>query len=44
MAQESGSRDAIARAFGWRVRFTHFPIAGLCPSCAEDEEGHRYGS
>jgi Fe2+ or Zn2+ uptake regulation protein len=30
-------REAIARAFGWRVRFSHFPIAGLCPRCAEDE-------
>jgi len=27
-------RGAIARAFGWRVRFSHFPIAGLCPTCA----------
>jgi Fur family ferric uptake transcriptional regulator len=31
-------REAIAHAFGWRVRFSHFPIAGLCPRCA-DEEG-----
>ena len=30
-------RDAIARAFGWRVRFSHFPIAGLCPRCAGEE-------
>ena len=37
-------RDAIARAFGWRVRFSHFPVAGLCPSCAEDGERRRYGS
>jgi Fur family ferric uptake transcriptional regulator len=29
-------REAIARAFGWHVRFTHFPIAGLCPRCAEE--------
>jgi Fur family ferric uptake transcriptional regulator len=28
-------REAIARAFGWRVRFSHFPIAGLCPGCSE---------
>jgi Fur family ferric uptake transcriptional regulator len=27
-------RQAIARAYGWRVRFSHFPIAGLCPECA----------
>ena len=31
-------REAIARAFGWRVRFSHFPIAGLCPRCAEEAE------
>ncbi len=31
-------RAAIASAFGWRVRFSHFPIAGLCPRCAEDDE------
>jgi Fe2+ or Zn2+ uptake regulation protein len=30
-------REAIARAYGWRVRFSHFPIAGLCPRCAEEE-------
>ena len=30
-------RDAIARAYGWQVRFNHFPIAGLCPRCAGDE-------
>jgi Fur family ferric uptake transcriptional regulator len=29
-------RDAIATAFGWQVRFSHFPIAGLCPRCAEE--------
>ncbi len=37
-------REAIARAFGWRVRFSHFPIAGLCPGCAESAEQPRYGS
>jgi Fur family ferric uptake transcriptional regulator len=30
-------REAIAKAFGWRVRFSHFPIAGLCPRCAAKE-------
>lgn len=30
-------RDAIARAYGWQVRFSHFPIAGLCPDCVEEE-------
>ena len=27
-------RDAIAAEFGYRARFTHFPIVGLCPDCA----------
>ncbi|HKP88626.1 MAG TPA: transcriptional repressor [Thermoleophilaceae bacterium] len=31
-------RQAIARAYGWRVRFSHFPIAGLCPRCTEEIE------
>jgi Fur family ferric uptake transcriptional regulator len=29
-------RQAIARAYGWRVRFSHFPIAGLCPDCTKE--------
>ena len=29
-----GVRDAIEREFGYRARFTHFPIVGLCPDCA----------
>jgi Fur family transcriptional regulator, ferric uptake regulator len=27
-------RQLIEREFGYRARFTHFPIVGLCPSCA----------
>jgi Fur family transcriptional regulator, ferric uptake regulator len=27
-------RDAIRVQFGFHVRFTHFPIVGLCPQCA----------
>jgi Fur family transcriptional regulator, ferric uptake regulator len=27
-------RDLIERQFGYRASFTHFPIVGLCPSCA----------
>ena len=27
-------RDLIERRFGYRARFTHFPIVGLCASCA----------
>jgi hypothetical protein len=34
----SSHREAAntARAFGGRVRFSHFPIAGLCPNGARD--------
>ena len=28
-------RDTIRREFGYHVRFTHFPIVGLCADCAE---------
>lgn len=31
-------RELIKRRFGYRTRFTHFPIAGLCPRCAGNEE------
>jgi Fur family transcriptional regulator, ferric uptake regulator len=27
------ARDAIERETGYRPRFTHFPIVGLCPDC-----------
>jgi len=26
-------REAIDARFGYRARFTHFPIVGLCPDC-----------
>jgi Fur family transcriptional regulator, ferric uptake regulator len=26
-------RDEIEARFGYRARFTHFPIVGLCPDC-----------
>jgi Fur family ferric uptake transcriptional regulator len=29
-------RDQIRRDFGYEARFTHFPIAGLCPDCAAE--------
>ena len=32
--QLEGARAAIRRAFGFDARFTHFPISGLCASCA----------
>lgn len=27
-------RAAIHERFGWTASFTHFPVGGLCPSCA----------
>ncbi len=30
------ARAAIKRQTGWLARFNHFPVAGLCPSCADD--------
>jgi Fur family transcriptional regulator, ferric uptake regulator len=30
-------RELIRSRFGYEARFTHFPIAGLCPDCANDE-------
>jgi Fur family ferric uptake transcriptional regulator len=30
-------REQIRRDFGYEARFTHFPIAGLCPDCAAEE-------
>ena len=29
-----GVRGAIEAGFGYRARFTHFPIVGLCADCA----------
>ncbi len=29
-----GVREAIEREFGYRARFSHFPIVGLCADCA----------
>lgn len=29
-------RDRIRRDFGYEARFTHFPIAGLCPDCSAE--------
>jgi Fur family ferric uptake transcriptional regulator len=26
-------RDAVRDGFGYEVRFTHFPLVGLCPEC-----------
>jgi Fur family transcriptional regulator, ferric uptake regulator len=30
-------RDQIRKAFGYRARFSHFPIIGLCARCADQE-------
>jgi Fur family ferric uptake transcriptional regulator len=32
-------RDLIERTFGYRARFTHFPIVGLCSACAAAVHG-----
>ena len=29
-------RELVERQFGYRASFTHFPIVGLCPSCAAE--------
>jgi Fur family transcriptional regulator, ferric uptake regulator len=29
-------RQLIRESFGYRARFSHFPVAGLCPRCARD--------
>lgn len=34
-----GVRELIERQFGYRAGFTHFPIVGLCPSCAAAVSG-----
>ena len=31
------ARSAIKRQTGWQASFSHFPVAGLCPSCAAKE-------
>lgn len=30
-------RAVVRDAVGYRARFTHFPLTGLCPACAEDQ-------
>ncbi len=32
-------RVLVQRRFGYRARFTHFPIVGLCARCVEDVSG-----
>ena len=33
-ARLDGARGLIERELGYRARFTHFPIVGLCPACS----------
>lgn len=37
-AQLDRVRAAILKTFGYKARFSHFPIVGLCAACAEDGE------
>jgi Fur family transcriptional regulator, ferric uptake regulator len=32
-------REEVQARFGYEVRFTHFPMVGVCPRCAAAEEG-----
>ena len=33
-------RSAVLDAVGFRARFTHFPLAGLCPACSTESHRH----
>ncbi len=35
-------REAVLDAVGYRARFTHFPLAGLCPQCDSPEVDHAH--
>ena len=35
------ARDAINAATGYAVRFAHFPVVGVCPSCSDSPAGAR---
>ena len=35
------ARAAIARRVGYQASFTHFPIVGVCPTCAQTQPGSR---
>jgi Fur family transcriptional regulator, ferric uptake regulator len=32
-------RENVRERFGYEVRFTHFPMVGRCPRCAESDGG-----
>jgi Fur family ferric uptake transcriptional regulator len=35
-------RALIERELGYRARFTHFPIVGLCAACLREDDGHAH--
>lgn len=37
-------RAAVLAATGYRARFTHSPLAGLCPACSADHHHHEESS
>ena len=42
-AQLDEVRALVERTFGYRARFTHFPITGLCPACAAEGDAPAAG-
>ena len=36
------ARELIERELGYRTRFMHFPIVGVCTPCQEKESGHAH--
>jgi Fe2+ or Zn2+ uptake regulation protein len=32
-----GVRAAVREAVGYEARFNHFPLAGLCPACRDQQ-------
>lgn len=34
-AELDAVREQVRKDTGWEARFTHFPISGLCPECAQ---------
>lgn len=39
-ARLDGVRELIEAQLGYRARFTHFPIVGICADCASTHEEH----
>jgi len=38
----AAARALIERETGYRARFSHFPIVGLCPACQNQEQHHAH--